>query len=219
MMNLTSSTLFGIYSPTTGASGRRERDDLQDTPWGTGAQTPIRRPTLDDATYELMKDRSHLHRRRSSYRSIDSPTHPHHNSQASAFTTVASLTLRGGLLFLLGVGYGALVTRFHRATEGDDSMYDHAYLLMFWGIAGVILGALLPWFDRVWEDKFGEDEEDESAVVGTADVVSGPDEANSGTDWAVVMRAIGAFVGIVFAIVSFLPHLPDPNHAPAEHDS
>jgi hypothetical protein len=81
-------------------------------------------------------------------------------------------------------------------------MYDHAYLLMFWGIAGVVLGALLPWFDRVWEDRFGEEEEDESAVMGASDVVSGADEANSGTDWAVVMRAIGAFVGIVFAIVS-----------------
>jgi hypothetical protein len=115
---------------------------------------------------------------------------------------MASLTLRGGLLFLLGVGYGALVSRFHRSPEGDESMYDHAYFLAFWGVAGVVLGALLPWFDRVWEETFGGEDVDE-AVAGTADIVSA-DETNPRTDWALVMRAIGAFVGIVFAIVSVL---------------
>ncbi|KAK0386314.1 hypothetical protein NLU13_6151 [Sarocladium strictum] len=196
IMNLTSSTLFGIYSPTDGPSGRRERDDLMDTPWGTGSQTPVRRPTLDEATYELMKERSHLQRRRSSYRSVDSMPLP---QQSSPLASAASLTLRGALLFLLGVGYGAVVSRFHHSPEGDDSMYDHAYFLAFWGVAGVVLGALLPWFDKFWEEKYGGEDEDE-AVPGTVDVVSGVDETNAGTDWALVMRAIGAFVGIVFAI-------------------
>ncbi|KAL2205087.1 hypothetical protein CC79DRAFT_1323828 [Sarocladium strictum] len=196
MMNLTSSTLFGIYSPTAGPAGRRERDDLMDTPWGTGAQTPIRRPTLDDATYELMKDRSHLPRRRSSYRSVDSIPPP---QKAATFTTIASFTFRGALLFSLGVGYGAMVSRFHRSAEGEDTLYDHAYFLAFWGVAGMVLGALLPWFDKFWEENFGCEDVDE-AVAGSIDVVSGSDESNAGTDWALVMRAIGAFVGIVFAI-------------------
>lgn len=77
-------------------------------------------------------------------------------------------------------------------------MYDHAHFLAFWGVAGVVLGALLPWFDRVWEETFGEDMDE--AVAGTVDMVSPGEEANLGTDWALVMRAIGAFVGIVFAI-------------------
>lgn len=169
-----------------------------DTPWGTGAQTPIRRPTLDDATYELMKDRSHLPRRRSSYRSVDSIPPP---QKASTFTTVASFTFRGALLFSLGVGYGAMVSKFHHSAEGEDTLYDHAYFLAFWGVAGVVLGALLPWFDKFWEETFGGEDVDE-AVAGSIDVVSGSDEGTPGTDWALVMRAIGAFVGIVFAIVS-----------------
>lgn len=201
-MNLTSSTLFGIYSPTTATGGsRRERDELQDTPWGTGAQTPVRRPTLDDATYELMKERSHLQKRRSSHRSVDSSAH-HHQLASSPAATAFSLSLRGGLLFVLGVGYGALVAAFHRADGGHDWPF-----LLFWGVAGVVLGALLPWFDTVWEDTFGEQDADE-AVVDSGDMSSPTELTSPGTDWALVMRAIGAFVGIVFAIVSQMNPLP-----------
>ncbi|KAM5345357.1 hypothetical protein ACJ41O_011219 [Fusarium nematophilum] len=199
-LNLTSSTLFGIYSPTASNARDRifaDRDEL-DTPWGTGAQTPIRRPSIDEATYELLRDRSHTFRRRSSFRPVEAP---------APFTpgpSLFSLALRGLLLFSLGVGYGVLVTtRFHGGPDRLTSLtgniirpaYNWAHLA-FWGFAGVALGALLPWFDRVWEESFGKGD-DEVAVEN--DSAQAKDDGPS-TDWALVIRAIGAFVGIVFAI-------------------
>ncbi|KAF7554660.1 hypothetical protein G7046_g6766 [Stylonectria norvegica] len=198
-LNLTSSTLFGIYSPTASSGRDRvfgDRDDA-DTPWGTGAQTPIKRPSVDEATYELMRSRSHLTRRRSSFRPVESSSSP------SAISTAVSLALRATLLFLLGVGYGVLVTtRFHG--EQKPSSYSGGHVrqgynwshLLFWGVAGVGLGALLPWVDRVWEDSFGDG--DEEAVIEQDGAHT--KEPNPSTDWALVVRAIGAFVGIVFAI-------------------
>ncbi|EFY88925.1 hypothetical protein J3458_008906 [Metarhizium acridum] len=198
-MNLTSSTLMGIYSEA--ASSSRDRFfngyDEPDTPWGTGARTPIRRPSINEATYELMRDRSHVPRRISSFgpyaRVEQAVSH-------SALGSVTSLTLRGTLLFLLGLGYGALVTRLHNEQNQLPQMPDDSILkpgnnwkyLAFWGVAGIGLGSLLPWFDKLWEDTFGNEEDDNVADKG----------ASPGTDWALVMRAIGAFVGIIFAIVS-----------------
>jgi hypothetical protein len=212
VMNLTSSTLFGIYSPTTSSRDRvfpdRDEDDEDATPWGTGAQTPVRHPSVDQATYELMRGRSQaLRRRRSSNRSAD--TVPHVPSPPiSTATTVFSLLVRGSLLFALGIGYGALVTRFQDsagsqwATLTEDiskSSYNRVYLA-FWGASGVMLGALLPWLDEVWEEAFPGDNDIEPAAIAI-DLTSS-DDTGAPTDWALVMRAIGAFVGIVFAIVS-----------------
>jgi hypothetical protein len=192
-MNLTSSTLFGIYSPTASSSSRdrvfADRDEL-DTPWGTGAQTPIKRPGIDDATFDFMKDRSHQIRRRSSIRS-QAPPMP-----ANTSPSAGALVMRGLLLFVLGVGYGMLVTsRFNSDSDSHASSgtYNWAHL-SFWGLAGVALGALFPWFDRVWEDSFGE-KGDEAVIENTP-----AKDDDSGTDWAIAIRAIGAFVGIVFAI-------------------
>lgn len=201
-LNLTSSALYGIYSQSASAARDRnfaDRDD-SDTPWGTGAHTPIKRPSIDEATYELLRDRSHLVRRRSSFRPGETPS-PFEPGPSSS-----SLALRGLLLFALGVGYGALVTtRFHGGQDKLTSLaegivrpaYNWAHLA-FWGMAGVGLGGLLPWFDRVWEESFGDDQDD--AVIEKDGRSAKNDEV--GTDWALVMRAIGAFVGIVFAIVS-----------------
>ena len=215
-LNLTSSTLMGIYSQATANSRDRaymDRDE-PDTPWGTGAQTPIKRPSIDDATYELMRDRSHLPRRRSSYR-------PGGETGSSLLTsapgTALSLTLRAGLLFLLGVGYGLLVTRLHTEqqyladlAEGIIKPGANWTYLAFWGVSGVVLGSLLPWFDKFWERTFGS-ELDDDAVAGGDGGGAGEKELGPGTDWALVMRAIGAFVGIVFAIVSIPPRLfPSP---------
>jgi hypothetical protein len=59
----------------------------------------------------------------------------------------------------------------------------------------------MPWLDKLWYDTFGEDGE-EIELANETDLLSGGEDLT--TDWALVMRAIGAFVGIVFAIVSFL---------------
>lgn len=76
---------------------------------------------------------------------------------------------------------------------------------MFWGVAGVALGSLLPWVDTLWEDKFGGTSTLQGAQEDIPDVKA--DESGSsgtfGADWTPVVRSVGAFVGIAFAIVCF----------------
>lgn len=136
--------------------------------------------------------------------------------------------LRTILLFALGMGYGVLVTRLPNG-DSVTGGYGWRYLT-FWGAAGGVLGRLLPWFDQVWEETFGkrkvtrqEKERRRAAVAAEAaaallqqpsisssrrasvtlpaeteetEGVTSPPEA----DWPLVVRSIGAFVGIVFAI-------------------
>ncbi|KAL0930798.1 insig domain-containing protein [Colletotrichum truncatum] len=196
IMNLTASTLFGIYSPTAYGRDRdgNERDE-PDTPWGTGSQTPIKRPSVDDSTFELMKDRSTLLRRRTSQRG-PKPQPP--STAASTLFTLSRITL----LFIIGMGYGVMVTRLqneHRFSSFQvesiiTPSYDWQYLSL-WGLSGVVLGGLLPWFDRVWEDAFGKEED-----LPEERDSSSPEDVSPVKDWALVVRSIGAFVGIVFAI-------------------
>lgn len=198
IMNLTRSTLFGIYSPTTSSSDRWSYyNDGQepDTPWGTGAETPAKRESLDEGTYELMKDRSTLLRRRSSARVNQVVPSP----PQSTTSFILSVAMRAALLFGLGMGYGVLVSQLHDeqniASLPAEGLVNPGYnwrYLTFWGVCGVVLGGLLPWFDGLWEQTFEkaslEDEEIESKNV------------KADTDWALVIRGIGAFAGIVFAI-------------------
>lgn len=192
---LTSSTLSGIYSPNI--SGYEEAD----TP---AMGTPMR-GKLDDSVYKLVKDRSSmLSRRRSSTVSGKS-------GQGFQPASTTALILRTGLLFVLGMGYGALLLRLSTEQKwtsfpvegiikpGHDGKY-----LAAWGLCGVFLGSLLPWFDGKWEETFekGQDDRLENDIED--------DEDAPGTDWALVVRGIGAFAGIVFAIVS-----PAPTPTPA----
>jgi len=206
MLNLTASTLFGIYSPATSARGFEAYHDRDEpgTPWGTGAETPAKRPSVDgegddggdNGSYKLGRDRSALLRMRSTQTTASFRPRPN-----SAGVMVA-LALRATLLFGLGLGYGVLVSRLQDgpglATLQMDGIVGRDYdwaALVFWGISGVILGILLPWFDGVWDGASG---------------ATAAKEANAAeTDWPVVMRSIGAFAGIVFAIVSRTA--PSPN--------
>lgn len=167
--NLTSSALFGIY-------GALSRDEADDGP--AGSQTPLRRPDLDAETYALLRERSRALRDR-----LEA------DEQAPPAARVALwLAARTGLLFLLGMGYGALVARLRgaRSLPGGEAGVDALRwgYLAGWGASGVGLGALLPWFDGVWG----------VALRGAG--------RKTGADWSHVVRSIGAFVGIVFALVS-----------------
>ena len=201
-VNLTKSALSGIFSPTV--SSAKEREDMQadmnlstggintgiSTPWGTGAQTPIKRAGVDEVTLGLMRHRAagraDLGLGRQSSISQDDI---HSSAEASEAMVAVSWFLRVGILFLLGMGYGVLVTRLQGGHTFADG-YGIPYLV-FWGVSGVGLGALLPWFDGFWQQMSGQ-ESDVSTQAAPA----------PGTDWALVMRGVGAFVGIVFAIVS-----------------
>lgn len=84
--------------------------------------------------------------------------------------------------------------------------------LMAWGGVGVLLGGLLPWIDVLWEEVSGRDKESLTSKPqdpGTADVSEDQDQrpasrlgSGLGADWNPVVRSIGAFIGIAFAIVS-----------------
>lgn len=202
--NLTSSTLAGIYSPNI--SGYPAGDavyglELADTPAGTGAETPATaaRGSVDEEIYRLLKDRTSLLKRRRSS-ALSNRSGQGLLQQPSGDQTTLSIGIRTAVLFVLGMGYGALLSRLSTfPVDGImKSNYTSEYLAC-WGIFGVVLGSLLPWFDAKWEqvfEKFGSDD-DEAVQDGEA----------PGTDWALVVRGVGAFAGIVFAIVSTLPSL------------
>lgn len=202
-LNLTSSTLFGIYSPTTYGRDRFEQDE-PNTPWGTGAETPAKKLRADEPYYDIQKERGRPTRRRSS---LHPPVKPVPLSRPAA---MVYLGLRGLLLFGLGILYGLVVASFQDrrslvSSQIENSRPTTPYDVTFmacWGIAGVALGALLPWFDGIWESAFGQEEEVESA---SEHAIGSEEEPSQGTDWGLAIRGTGAFVGIVYAIVSFTP--------------
>jgi hypothetical protein len=193
-LNLTASTLFGIFGPTASGAGKSASAAFYDepgTPWGTGAQTPAKRGSLDGG-YEQVTADAGLQDGRAA------PPQPPRGKAAA----VASLAMRATLLFALGMGYGALVSRLQGEpgrAGGADSIVGGSGAgigrLALWGASGIILGTLLPWFDGVWDNAVGTRRE--SGGNGAA----GKD-TSADTDWALVMRSIGAFAGIVLAIVS-----------------
>ncbi|MCJ1477915.1 hypothetical protein MMC13_006589 [Lambiella insularis] len=206
ILNLTSSTLFGIFSPPDNDGGRDEFN----TPLGTGAVTPAspRTPKLQalDARKTPVRPLE-LHRPRD-----DSPHH-----SAGTMRVLISVTFRTTLLFAFGMAYGIIVTHLHDDQRlapvkvGGIDRYSWSYLL-FWGIAGVALGNMLPWVDIVWKDVLGSSQEvghdNEKAVNGAplenssveAEKSIASAESGLGADWNPVVRSIGAFIGIAFAI-------------------
>ena len=186
IMNLTSSTLLGIYSPT----GYQYDRDEPSTPWGTGTETP-----------------SHTHVRPSAYRKMSTP----HPSPLSTPALIFSLGLRSITLFGLGMLYGLLVRHLHDdrqlapfQVEGIiKPSHDWRYLA-FWGVAGVALGSLLPWVDTLWED--GAEDARSTGIKRSTSPDGEVEELDSsgifGADWTPVVRSVGAFVGIAFAIVN-----------------
>ncbi|KAL2271916.1 hypothetical protein VTJ83DRAFT_1287 [Remersonia thermophila] len=176
-LNLTSGTLFGIYSPSTLGSFKNGDDEDGEYDAGTPGDFP---GTLryryglggdDDAAEEEEEDGEEGEE--DDYFGAAATA-----TQASTLARpvrrrelVSQLALRAALLFALGVGYGALVTRLptrgsHRlhhlagsASAGAIPSEPHAAdwrYLVFWGAAGVALGSLLPWFDRFWEDRISK---------------------------------------------------------------
>ncbi|KAL6871909.1 insulin-induced protein domain-containing protein [Trichoderma novae-zelandiae] len=201
--DLNSSTLAGIYDCSDQEDVFNGADDDEElhNPWGTGAESPVkRRDSLSRGTYELMRDRS----RRQSYASTDaSRLRQQPPSPASRAAWLASRAL---VLFVLGAGYGVLVTHLHQEQgllqlpDAGSGMprYNGSYTAM-WGfaLAAVAMGALQPWVDGAWDGLFGRRGQPPEADSAE----SLPDGAEKlETDWALVMRAVGVFVGVAFAV-------------------
>ena len=202
ILNLTASTLVGIYSPSSGGPSRDEHP----TPWGTGAQTPARRRSPDELRVPAIGAYEHPPKIQSH----------HHLGFRNFFLPLA---LRTVLLFAFGAAYGIIITHLHDdqrlapiKVEGIDR-YSWRYLI-FWGVAGVGLGSLLPWVDILWDETLGHN--GDSDMKSSAQELSRSGATDSeeddhpvlrrgsglGADWNPVVRSIGAFVGIAFAIVS-----------------
>ena len=203
MTNLTSSTLSGIYAST----------EEPETPWGIGTQTPIRRVTIQEeqelSAIELNKEHSSMLRRR-----LSTTLSPPRDIQRPRQRNLSTLMPRAVLLFTLGMGFGLLVTtlsdgRRHQVPEAGGLMhpgFDWRYLV-FWGAIGVVLGGLLPWFDSIYDDAFSgaskaKAEIDPVVAIQMLKLEQDRKEEKHSTDWALVIRGVGAFVGIAFAIVS-----------------
>lgn len=199
---LTSSTLSGIYHQSDVADGYPGSVQEAVADEDAFPDTPSLASMLDEGVYKLMRERRSSMlggpaRRRPSALSAQSGQGLHQPASPQ------SLGLRTGVLFLLGMGYGAILSRLSTHTEQKwasfpvESMlrpgYDGRYLAA-WGLCGVVLGSLLPWFDGKWEEVF-----EKKGGGGCDDAIN--DEEVPGTDWALVVRGIGAFAGIVFAIV------------------
>ncbi|QSZ37677.1 hypothetical protein DSL72_008776 [Monilinia vaccinii-corymbosi] len=175
MLNLTSSTLGGIYSATG-------NDDLESetspTPWGTGAQSPERGRSPP------------IYRRRQP--SVTTPT--------LSSATISSRIFRSILLFSFGLLYGLLIKHLHDdrhlAPFQMESIikpsHDWKYLV-FWGIAGVGLGSLLPLVDKSWEKNMQSQFGNSTGTPPEKAIDVGDSQAILGGDWILAVRSVGAF--------------------------
>lgn len=204
VLNLTSSTLLGIYSSTTYDVSREQPA----TPWGTGAQTPHQRHSGDGprvpswgVDWDKALPQAAFDRRKPGFRGL-----------------YFSLLLRGMLLFLTGVAYGTLITHLHdkqKLAPVNVKAFDRQSwsYIMFWGWASIALGTLQLWVDSVWSNSTASTERPGSPIKRRGSYSSTDGDVNgerpcSGADWMPVVRIVGAFVGIVFAIVGILQSFP-----------
>jgi len=208
ILNLTSSTLFGIYSPT----GYEVSRDEPSTPWGTGAQTPSHRSSVDWMSLRPPG----LEPTKFDSTRTPRPTTPKRDHSFRGF--VLPLVLRTILLFAFGIAYGVIITHLHDnqalAPVKVENIDRHSWgYLAFWGVSGVALGSLLPWFDVLWEDALGGEGQQTNTQRLNGRPRSTSDSGNlerppsrsgnqSGVaaDWTPVVRSVGAFIGIAFAI-------------------
>ncbi|KAF3914696.1 hypothetical protein AA313_de0206258 [Arthrobotrys entomopaga] len=213
--NLTTSALFGIYGPsaydsvpgTPGATRHSSTANLLLTNGFGGLNGSNTANTNGTTNGNISQndfsgsDGSTVPSQRSRPIVNLSRRHSKINRSGGVLRTIARITT----LFLGGASYGLIIARLHDQShiapvkvpvERDTPGY-----LVFWGIASVVLGSLMPWVDAVWEDYLWDSGEVSGNQNGAADVV---EEEGKGMEvtpvWNPAVRSIGAFVGIAYAI-------------------
>ena len=192
ILNLTSSTLFGIYSPTG-----HDISQEASTPWGTGAQTPNHRRSLDDYHPQMpnLDWNGQTNRAQSTQIRIQKP-------RRTGFRGFyVPLFLRNALLFTFGLAYGMIITQLQKTdplmSVGVKSIRQHQwYFFAAWGLSGILLGNALPWVDAALRSS-------ELPVQSRPNrSLSDPNrkDQDAATEWSQAIRGIGAFVGIAFAV-------------------
>ncbi|KAF2196971.1 hypothetical protein GQ43DRAFT_466777 [Delitschia confertaspora ATCC 74209] len=233
-LNMTSSTLFGIYDDVTAGSTPAIPSETE-TPWGTGAETPTGSSGLIQAWERGMGDwdtnaqtNGHTNGNGLGTGSPDAGLSMKARARSGSshvqggvsrvkvvrmgHTNKQNAVVRGFIiaskilaLFLFGVTYGVIVSHLHNTKElfpmrGVGDVVDYAKWSFFasWGVAGVVLGSLLPYADLLWESEGRKKRVDEGK--GRREVESEESEGFGGEQWNEVVRSVGAFVGIAFAI-------------------
>lgn len=191
ILNLTSSTLFGIYG------------EEPSTPWGAGAETPVESKNVDlDIPDTVLANGPNGMRRR---RRSTAVAQRHVPLRVKKGLKGYWLPLLGRVTALFGVGmlYGMLVSHLHDRqeiapvkVEGIDRTAWPYYV--FWGLAGVLLGEALPHLDAMWSAEDDEDIEEKEQDARRGESRS-PRQQRM-VAWNDVVRSVGAFVGIAFAI-------------------
>lgn len=241
-LNLTGSTLLGIYGPTAAFGSR---GDSGATPWGTGAQTPSdgrkyssNGGLIAGSTAAQSQFQSQGHGQgaqappQSPIQSMNSERRRKQRQQHGFKKFVLPLIGRCVLLFAFGVAYGTIIMHLHGNprvrgmmpvwAQMDSLMNSESWeYLVFWGVAGVALGNLLPWFDVLWVDFMGgsgdydNDGDDKggdnapgSGLLSSSSPSSSRWAGALAADWNPVVRSVGAFIGIAFAIVSLPTNQP-----------
>lgn len=197
----TSSTLFGIFSPAQNDSTMLYPSEPA-TPWGVGAETPAIRRSIDGNRPAWLEGMSPQDQDQNQEREQE----PDHKSKITRRVKPSPLVSAGraAILFALGVGYGALVSRLHdnqhiapvHISGIDHSSWTYA---AFWGVAGIAFASLLPHLDSWWRRTSTSTSTSTSKKKGAQQRQQQQDETNP-ADWTIAVRSIGAFVGIAFAI-------------------
>lgn len=186
-LNLTTSTLFGIYSPAEGLDGEKTAPP---TPKG-GSQVKLNQNYLEEKQVLGQYSAGSVSRRGS------------HAYVGHLRQTKLSHLLRNGLLFVSGLAYGTVVTHLHDDRRivpvPVENIDHHSYgYLAFWAVAGVILGNLLPMIDAKSAEATNSD--DEPWRLQQRASVLFDEDGKFTADWQSVIRGIGAFIGIAYAI-------------------
>ncbi|KAK7903769.1 hypothetical protein LTR67_001789 [Exophiala xenobiotica] len=195
ILNLTSSTLLGIYSPISDGN----KEELS-TPWGTGAQTPIQeRRSVDDSIPQEP--------------SLSWPRDATKPRLKQKRKDVISILFQTILLFAFGIGYGSIVTHLHKTQRitpvpVPDVERSSLWYLVSWGVFGIVLGNALPLVDAFWEttvatamkgDPATRNRKSDAAPTTTSDNTTASD-SGLGPMWYSAVRSVGVFVGIAFAV-------------------
>ncbi|ORY16291.1 insulin-induced protein-domain-containing protein [Clohesyomyces aquaticus] len=207
-LNMTSSTLYGIYDDVMGSSTAGERSEAP-TPWGTGAETPARH-SLDSGMGQGVWEngigspdggRGMTGKSRGPVDDVQTWRTRQKKGQTvqrHGIWKAVVIAAKLSALFLFGLVYGVIVSHLHDTRElsavrvsGLDR--ESWIYLAAWGFAGVGLGSLLPYVDLVWE---GEKNDKQAREVEAEK----QHESSFTEQMNEVVRSVGAFVGIAFAI-------------------
>ncbi|KAH9878500.1 hypothetical protein IAQ61_001772 [Plenodomus lingam] len=203
-LNMTSSTLFGIYDDEDMGHGTVGDSSVADTPWGTGAETPGHAAmglhawetgmgSLDGQGGNSIKSRA-----RDPVNSNKDTRKKHalkHTRQGP--WKYAVITTKLAALYLFGATYGLIVSQLHETrplaavhVEGVDRR--SRFYLPSWGLFGLVLGSLLPYVDLFWDSRRPESDRKGKEADKHESPIS--EQVND------VVRSVAAFVGIAFAI-------------------